>query len=50
MSKENTGEIDTEIVKEIARTAVERSDDIRQDVRDLTLKALSDGHLDTKKN
>ena len=49
MSKENKSEVDTEIVKEIARTAVERSDDIRHDVRALTLNALSDGHLDTKK-
>ncbi len=49
MSKENKSEIDTEIVKEIARNAVERSDDIRHDVRTLTLKALSDGRLDTKK-
>ena len=49
MSKDNKQEIDIEIVKEIARTAVERSDDIRHDVRDVTLKALSDGNLDTKK-
>ena len=49
MSKENKQEIDTEIVKNIARTAVERSDDIRNDVRSVTLQALSDGHLDTKK-
>jgi len=49
MSKENKSEIDTEIVKEMARTAVERNDDIRHDVRSVTLQALSDGHLDTKK-
>lgn len=49
MSKDNKQEIDAEVVKEIARTAVERSDDIRHDVRALTLKALSEGHLDTKK-
>jgi len=49
MSKQHKQEIDSEIVKEIARTAIERGDDIRHDVRDLTLKALSDGHLDTKK-
>lgn len=49
MSKENRQETDAEIVKEIARTTVERSDDIRHDVRALTLKALSEGRLDTKK-
>jgi len=49
MSKENEQEMDTEIVKEVARTAIERGDDIRHDVRSVTLQALSDGHLDTKK-
>ncbi len=49
MSKENKQEVDTEIVKEDARTAIERGDDIRHDVRSVTLQALSDGHLDTKK-
>jgi len=49
MSKENKSEIDTEIVKDVARTAIERGDDIRNDVRSVTLQALSDGHLDTKK-
>jgi len=49
MTKEHKQEIDTEVVKEIARTAIERGDDIRHDVRSVTLQALSDGHLDTKK-
>jgi len=42
-------EVDTQEVKEAARTAVERGEDIRLDVRDITLKALSEGHLDIKK-
>jgi len=42
-------EVDTREVKEATRTIIERSESIRQDVRDITLKALSQGKLDTKK-
>lgn len=49
MSKKSEQEIDTEVVKETARIAIERGDDIRHDVRSVTLQALSDGHFDTKK-
>ena len=49
MSKKSEQGIDTEVVKEIARTAIERGDDIRHDIRSVTLQALSDGHLDAKK-
>jgi len=49
MSNEREQEVNTQKVKETARTAIERGDDIRHDVRDITLKALSEGHLDIKK-
>lgn len=42
-------EVDTREVKEATRTATERGESIRKDVRDITLKALSQGRLDTKK-
>ncbi|MCK4743376.1 MAG: hypothetical protein KAT25_06125 [Sulfuriflexus sp.] len=42
-------EVDTQKVKQATRTAVERGENIRSDIRDVTLKALSEGHLDTKK-
>jgi hypothetical protein len=41
MSKEREQETNTQEAKEAARTAVERGDDIRHDVRNITLKALS---------
>jgi len=49
MSEEREQEIDTQTVKEAARTATELSESIRKDVRDITLKALSQGRLDVKK-
>lgn len=49
MSEECVQEVDAEKVKEAARSAVERGESIREDVRNLTLKALSEGRLDVKK-
>jgi len=49
MSEEREQELDTQTVKETVRTATERSEFIRKDVRDITLKALSQGRLDMKK-
>jgi len=49
MSDKREQEIDVEIVKKVSQAAIEKGDNIRNDVRDLTLKALSERHLDVKK-
>ena len=49
MNEEREQDVDTQTVKEAARTATQRSETIRKDVRDITLKALSQGRLDVKK-
>lgn len=49
MNEESKLEIDTQEITEAARTAVEGGKTIREDVRNITLKALSEGHLDVKK-
>jgi len=49
MNEEHKQEFNTQEVKESARTAVERSKSIREDVRNITMKALSEGRLDIKK-
>lgn len=50
MDEEREQEVDTQAVKEAAGTAAERSESIREEVRNITLQALSQGHLDVKKN
>ncbi len=40
--------VNTEEVKENARAAIEKGNNIRDEVRDITLKALSEKHLDLK--
>ena len=49
MTKEHEQEVDTSTVKEAVHTATQRSESIRKDVRDITLKALSQGQMDVKK-
>ena len=49
MSKDQSDNAETQEVKEAARKVVEQGGDIRNEVRDLTLKLLSHGQLDVKK-
>jgi len=49
MTNKSEHKVDTQQVKDAASKAVEQGSDIRNEVRDLTLKILSQGHLDIKK-
>jgi hypothetical protein len=49
MSEEQKQETENSEVKTAARSAVERGDAIREDIRDITLTALSQRHLDSEK-
>jgi len=49
MSKDQIDNAGTQEVKDAARKAVERGESIREDVHNITLKALSEGRLDIKK-
>ncbi len=48
MNEEHEQEVDTQAVKEAARTAAERGESIREEVRNITLQALSQWRLDVK--
>ena len=49
MNEERNNEVDTQGIKEASRTAVDEGKAIREDIRNITLKALSEGHMDVKK-
>jgi len=49
MNKEQAQEEETSEVKAASQSAVERGEAIREDTRDITLTALSQHHLDSKK-
>jgi hypothetical protein len=49
MNSKSEKEVDTQEVKQAVRSAIERGESIREDVRNITLNALSKGKLDVKK-
>jgi len=49
MKEEHNNEVDIQGIKEASRTAVDEGKSIREDIRNITLKALSEGHMDIKK-
>lgn len=49
MNEKNKNEADVQTVKKAAHEAAEQSDSIRDEVRNITLKALSQGQLDVEK-
>ena len=49
MNGKSEEEVDTQEVKQAVRSVIERGESIREDVRNITLNALSKGKLDVKK-